>query len=76
MNTVEEIKAAIEQLDDPQIAELAEWLLDRSDDARDEQISADLEAGKLDHVIRAAELSLREGRTYDLPGSGSEPSPQ
>ncbi|MEA2710727.1 MAG: hypothetical protein QOF78_3328 [Phycisphaerales bacterium] len=73
MSTVEEIKAAIESLDDRQVAELAEWLSHRTDDAWDQQMCADIAGGKLDHLIREAKQSARSGDVFGLPGDANAP---
>lgn len=69
MSSVDEIKAAIEHLDEKQVAELADWLLHRADDAWDEQMSSDLATGKLDAAIRQAEEAVRAGHLFGSPQS-------
>src|SRR5438045_2876294 len=73
MSTVEEIKAAIEHLDESQAAELAHWLLHRNDDAWDLQMAADVAAGKLDEVIRRAKEAAQSGRVLAGPGRAAPP---
>jgi len=74
MSTVEEIKAAIESLGEQQIAELAEWLSHRTDDAWDQQMAADIAAGKLGHLVHEAKQSARSGNVFSLPGDANVPA--
>ncbi len=67
MNSIEEIKSAIETLDDEDQAKLAEWFWHRDDDDWDRQMVADLAAGKLDHLLKQADEDIAEGRLQDFP---------
>jgi hypothetical protein len=53
--SVDQIKAAIEQLSFEEQAELAAWLHGWKDDEWDEQMKRDVVAGKLDHILREAD---------------------
>src|SRR6266481_14966 len=53
--SVEQIKAAIEQLSFEQRAELEAWLHGWKDDEWDEQMRRDVADGKLDDVLREVE---------------------
>lgn len=59
MSTVDEIKIAIEKLSLEERAELARWLHGWTDDEWDDQISADLEAGRLDRLIAETDAAIR-----------------
>src|SRR4051812_14682855 len=73
MSTVEEIKAAIEHLDESQAAELTHWLLHRNDDGWDLKRAGDGGAGKLDEVIRRGKKAAQSGRVRAGPGRGAPP---
>jgi hypothetical protein len=65
--SVEQIKAAIEQLSFEQRAELAAWLHGWKDDEWDEQMKRDVAEGKLDDVLREVEDDIAAGRLRDMP---------
>ena len=65
--SVEQIKAAIEQLSFEQRAELAAWLHGWKDDEWDEQMKRDVAEGRLDDVLREVEDDIAAGRLRDMP---------
>jgi hypothetical protein len=65
--SVEQIKAAIEQLSFEQRAELWAWLHGWKDDEWDEQMKRDVAEGKLDDVLREVEDDIAAGRLRDMP---------
>jgi hypothetical protein len=67
MSTVEEIKAAIEQLTFEQRSELARWMHGWEDDEWDKQIATDAQAGRLDKLLKEVDEDINAGRLRDLP---------
>jgi hypothetical protein len=67
MSTVEEIKAAIEQLTFEQRSELARWMHGWEDDEWDKEIAADAKAGRLDKLLKEVDEDIETGRLRDLP---------
>ena len=65
--SIEEIKAAIEQLPLERRAELAAWLHGWKDDEWDEQMKRDVAEGRLDDVVREVEDDIKAGRLRDMP---------
>ena len=65
--SLDQIKAAIEQLSFEQRAELAAWVHGWKDDEWDEQMKRDIAAGKLDDVVREVEDDIKAGRLRDMP---------
>ncbi|MCZ6677959.1 MAG: hypothetical protein O7E52_11990 [Candidatus Poribacteria bacterium] len=51
MSNVEEIKAAIEALAEPDYVQLRQWFSERDWERWDKQIEADSKSGKLDFLI-------------------------
>lgn len=66
MTTLLEIEAAIKQLPENDIRQLAAWLQDYLDDAWDKQLEADLASGKLQGLIANAEADIAAHRVKDL----------
>lgn len=66
MTTLPEIEAAIKQLPENDIRQLAVWLQDYLDEVWDRQIEADLASGKLDILIAKAEADIEANRMKDL----------
>ena len=66
MTTLMEIEAAIKQLPEPEARQLAAWLQDYLDEARDQQIAADAAARKLDRLIGQAEADIASGNVSNL----------
>jgi hypothetical protein len=66
VSTLDEIRAAIEQLPANQLADLRAWLLEYTERVWDEQIERDAHDGRLDHLIEQALEEHRSGRTRPL----------
>lgn len=66
MTTRLEVEAAIKQLPESEIRQLADWLQAYLDEIWDRQIEADLAAGKLDRLIAQAETDIAENQVSDL----------
>jgi hypothetical protein len=66
MNTVTEIRAAIERLTNAEQRELAQWFAEIQADAWDAQIEEDVKAGRLDHLIAQTEADIAAGCTKPL----------
>jgi len=64
--TIHEIEHAISQLPPQQVHELAAWLADYHHQVWDKQIESDLESGRLDSVIAAAEKEYQAGLARPL----------
>ena len=63
-----EIKSAVEALSVAELAELAAFVRDRENRARDKQIDADFaESGRLSLIAEEAREDIRAGRLQDLP---------
>ncbi len=70
MLTVEEIQQAIVSLSSEDRGRLHDWMIECEDawDDWDQQIAADIEAGRLDFLAEEAERDRRLGRLRNLPG--------
>lgn len=66
MVTRSEVQAAIEQLPEVEIRQLAQWLQEYLDDQWDKQIEADLASGKLNRLIAKAETDIAANNVRDL----------
>ena len=66
MSTVEEIEAAIEELQPEEVRDLTDRLLERREAEWDAQIEADAKAGRLDTLWAAAEKEIHAGKTTSL----------
>jgi len=66
LNTVQEIERAIGSLTPQELEELYSWLDEYSRQPIDMRIQADLEAGRLDHLIDQALEDEKNGRTLAL----------
>ena len=66
MGTLPEIEAAIKQLPENDIRQLAAWLEDYVEEMWDKQIEADLTEGKLDKLIAKAEADIAANRVRDI----------
>ena len=64
--SVQEIEAAIEKLPPDDLAALAAWFAEHRAAAWDAQIERDLDAGRLDAVLDAAEAEADAGRSRPL----------
>ncbi len=58
MTTLLEIEAAIKQLPESDVRQLAAWLQTYLDETWDRQIEEDLTSGKLDNLIAQAEADI------------------
>ena len=66
MTTVHEIERAIGNLSPREIEELLTWMDERFPQPIDEQIAADLSAGRIDNRIQSALASHAAGRSRAL----------
>ncbi|HAX76421.1 MAG TPA: hypothetical protein DCY88_11420 [Cyanobacteria bacterium UBA11372] len=66
MPTLLDIEAAIKQLPESDVRQLAAWLQDYLNDMWDRQIEADLASGKLDNPIAKAEADIAANQVRDL----------
>ena len=62
MSTVQEIEAAITQLEPKKIHAVADWLQEYREELWDKQIEADAKAGKFDSLIKKAKAGYRAGK--------------
>jgi len=63
---VEEIEAAISQLSPDDLAQLADWFREFQARVWDQQLEADVKAGKLDELAREAKQDLATGKCTPL----------
>ncbi len=66
MTTLLEIEAAIKQLPESHVRQLAAWLQTYLDETWDRQIEEDLTSGKLDNLIAQAEADIGANNVRDL----------
>jgi hypothetical protein len=66
MGTLPEIEAAITQLPENEIRQLAAWLAEYIEQVWDQQIADDLTSGKLDKLIAKAEADIAANRVRDI----------
>ena len=66
MTTLLEIEAAIKQLPESDVRQLAAWLQEYLDEKWDRQIEEDLASGKLDNLIAQAEADIAANNVRDL----------
>ena len=66
MSNVEEIKAAIEALPEPDYVQLRRWFSERYWEKWDKQIEADSKSGKLDFLIAEAVEEKTKGTLKEL----------
>ena len=69
MQSVEEIQQAIEALSPDDYVRIRDWLEEAAWDDWDRQIAADIEAGRLDHLVEQAKEASRRGLLRGLPGT-------
>ena len=67
MSTVDEIKAAIQNLPPGDQARLVDWVVERAKKGWGRQIAADIEAGKLDSLLEEVDRDARAGDLRDMP---------
>ncbi|MFM2064210.1 MAG: hypothetical protein RLZZ507_3881 [Cyanobacteriota bacterium] len=66
MTSLTEIEAAITQLSEVEMRQLADWLQTYLEDAWDKQIEADAKSGRLDKLIQLAEADITANRVKPL----------
>ncbi|MFB2937547.1 hypothetical protein ACE1B6_20050 [Aerosakkonemataceae cyanobacterium BLCC-F154] len=66
MNALPEIEAAIKQLPENDVRQLAGWIQNYLNEKWDKQMEEDLAAGKLDALIAKAEADIAENNVRDL----------
>ena len=66
MSTVHEIEAAVPPLSPQGLAGFSDWLWGVDEPAWDQQLEADVRAGRLDALADEVIRDLREGRCRDL----------
>ena len=66
MTTRLDVEAAIKQLPEREVRDLAKWLQDYLNEIWDRQIEADLASGKLDHLMAQAEAEIAAKSVRDL----------
>ncbi len=66
MSTVDEIKAAIETLPEPEYKILRQWLSERDWQDWDEELQRDAATGKLDFLIEEALNAKADDKLRDL----------
>ncbi|HEY9702144.1 MAG TPA: hypothetical protein V6C58_06845 [Allocoleopsis sp.] len=64
--TITEIKNSVEKLSTDEQEELFAWIDEFRETQWDQEIAADFQAGKLDHLIAAAKKEFREGKCQKL----------
>jgi hypothetical protein len=64
--SVQEIENAITQLPPQEVEKLADWLADYRTRTWDEQIGRDLDEGRLDSFLAAAEAEYQAGKVQPL----------
>ncbi|OKH31548.1 hypothetical protein NIES2119_28495 [[Phormidium ambiguum] IAM M-71] len=66
MNALPEIEAAIKQLPENDVRQLAGWIQNYLNEKWDRQMQEDFAAGKLDALIAKAEADIAENNVRDL----------
>ena len=72
MNTLTEIKAAIEQLPASDLRQLNVWIADLCWEEWDREIEEDAKAGRLDKLVEEAMAEIRAGRCAPLSCKGAD----
>ena len=72
--SVQEIEAAIEQLAPPDLARLAAWFAEYQEEQWDKKNGRDLDAGRLDAFLAAAEAEYQSGQVRPLWPTGPSPT--
>lgn len=65
MNIIE-LKTAVKQLPENELAEFVEWFEEFQESLWDRQIEEDLKAGKFDPLIQQAEQAFSEGKCREI----------
>ncbi|HAT14759.1 MAG TPA: hypothetical protein DCS91_15345 [Microcoleaceae bacterium UBA11344] len=63
---IAELKTAVRELPENELAEFFEWLDKFQETLWDRQIEEDLKAGKFDPLIRQAEQAFSEGKCREI----------
>jgi hypothetical protein len=63
---ITELKTAVKQLPQNELAEFVEWFEEFQESLWDRQIEEDLKAGKFDPLIRQAEQAFSEGKCREI----------
>lgn len=63
---ITDIKTAVTQLSQNELAEFVQWLEEFQESQWDKQIEEDLKAGRLDHLIEQAEKAFKEGKCRQI----------
>jgi hypothetical protein len=63
---VEHIQARIEALSEEDFTRLRKWFAQKDWQRWDEQLEADIEAGKLDFLLEEAKVAKSQGKLQDL----------
>lgn len=63
---IKEIESAIAQLPPTELAELAKWFAEFQAQAWDEQLAQDVQAGRLDALLKQAEQDFEQGHCEPL----------
>jgi len=66
MARVEHIQAEIEALSEEEFARLRNWFAEKDWERWDEQLEADVGAGKLDFLLAEAKAAKAQGKLRDL----------
>ncbi|MBS3966323.1 MAG: hypothetical protein KGZ60_03575 [Truepera sp.] len=66
MAQVEHIQAEIEALSERDFARLRKWLVEKDWQRWDEQLEADVAAGKLDFLLEEAGAAKAQGKLQDM----------
>lgn len=66
MASVEELKTAIEELQEADYRSFREWFIERDHEKWDREIEADSRSGKLDLLIKEAETELSHRSLEDI----------
>ena len=64
--SVKEIEAAIAELSPDEVAQLANWFAEFQAEVWDQQLEADIKAGKLDRLAREAKEDFASGKCTPL----------
>jgi hypothetical protein len=63
---ITELKTAVKELPQNELAEFLEWLEEFQEALWDRQIEEDLKAGKFDPLIRQAEQAFSDGKCREI----------
>lgn len=63
---ITELKTAVKQLPQNELAEFVEWFEEFQESLWDRQIEEDLKAGKFDYLRRQAEQAFSEGKCREI----------